>query len=413
MACRLGGICGCDIRMGRWVLRPAGFLHAVVERTGWSIPLVSSAVTVHFLCGAILVANPSLVYDRFGIAKATFSGALLLALGVLGWSVAASPWQLIVAALLSGCSWVLLGAIAMNRIVSPWFEKKRLAALSLAYNGSSLGGVLFSSLWVVLIAGLGFALGAGVVGVVMVLCIGFVCRRYLNLTPSDLGVRPDGALFNGSTPGLSDCEEPNYSGWRLYRDRSFLTLVAAMALDLFAQIGLIAHLFSILVEPLGAQWAGIAMGGATLSAIVGRTFTGFLVRPGIDRRYFASLSYGIQICGSVIFIFSGGDSIPYLAFGVALFGWGIGNATSLPPLIGQQDFGATDQQRVVALIVAYAQAAFALAPAVFGFVRSSGSAPDTFPLSIFMLAIACQIMAIVSLLAGRRRSSQPEADAAL
>ena len=76
MACRYG---------------PPVFLYAVVERTGWSIPLVSSAVTVHFLCGAILVANLSLVYDRFGIAKATFSGALLLALGVLGWSVATSP----------------------------------------------------------------------------------------------------------------------------------------------------------------------------------------------------------------------------------------------------------------------------------------------------------------------------------
>ncbi|MEC9184217.1 MAG: hypothetical protein VX930_08055 [Pseudomonadota bacterium] len=82
-------------------------------------------------------------------------------------------------------------------------------------------------------------------------------------------------------------------------------------------------------------------------------------------------------------------------------------------MIGQQDFGADDKQRVVALIVAYAQAAFALAPAVFGFVRSSGSAPDTSPLSIIMLATACQIMSIISLLAGRRRSSQPEADAAL
>ena len=108
---------------------PPVFLLAVVERTGWSISLVSSAVTVHFLCGAILVANSSLVYERFGIAKVTFTGALLLALGVLGWSVAASPWQLFVAALLSGCCWVLLGAIAMNRIVSPWFEKKRPAAL--------------------------------------------------------------------------------------------------------------------------------------------------------------------------------------------------------------------------------------------------------------------------------------------
>ena len=28
------------------------------------------------------------------------------------------------------------------------------------------------------------------------------------------------------------------------------------------------------------------------------------------------------------FYISGGDSIPYLAFGVALFDWGVGNATS-------------------------------------------------------------------------------------
>ena len=53
---------------------PPVFLHAVVERTGWSITLVSSAVTVHFLCGAIFVANSSLVYERFGIAKVTFTG---------------------------------------------------------------------------------------------------------------------------------------------------------------------------------------------------------------------------------------------------------------------------------------------------------------------------------------------------
>jgi hypothetical protein len=52
--------------------------------------LVSSAVTVHFLCGAIFVANSSLVYERFGIAKVTFTGALLLALGVLGLSAGAN-----------------------------------------------------------------------------------------------------------------------------------------------------------------------------------------------------------------------------------------------------------------------------------------------------------------------------------
>jgi len=392
---------------------PPVFLHAVVERTGWSISLVSGAVTVHFLCGAILVANSNAVYRRFGVAKVTFAGALLLALGILGWSAAVSPWQLFAAALFSGCSWVLLGAIAMNRIVSPWFEKKRPAALSLAYNGSSLGGVVFSPLWVALIAGLGFALGAGLVGIVMIVCVGIICRRYLVLQPADLGLRLDGEVSDESTAERTDSARPSFPGWRLYRDRSFLTLAAAMALGLFAQIGLIAHLFSILVGPLGAQGAGVAMGGATLSAIIGRTLTGFLLKPGLDRRYFASLSYGIQIAGSIIFIVSGGESIPFLVIGVALFGWGIGNATSLPPLIGQQDFGAADQQRVVALIVAFAQTAFALAPAVFGLIRSSAAAPEAFPALVFVLAMVCQVLAIFSLLAGRRRAFLPQADAAL
>jgi hypothetical protein len=54
------------------------------------------------------------------------------------------------------------------------------------------------------------------------------------------------------------------------RDWRFLTLATGMTLGLFAQIGLLAHLFSLLVPALGAQLAGVAAGAATASAIVGR-----------------------------------------------------------------------------------------------------------------------------------------------
>jgi hypothetical protein len=36
---------------------PAIFLHAVLARTGWALPLVSAAVTFHFLFGAGVVAS--------------------------------------------------------------------------------------------------------------------------------------------------------------------------------------------------------------------------------------------------------------------------------------------------------------------------------------------------------------------
>ena len=41
-------------------------------------------------------------------------------------------------------------------MVAPWFERRRPAALAMAFNGGAVGGVLFPPLWVALIAGLGF-----------------------------------------------------------------------------------------------------------------------------------------------------------------------------------------------------------------------------------------------------------------
>ena len=64
-----------------------------------------------------------------------------------------------------------------------------------------------------------------------------------------------------------------------------------------------------------------------------------------------------------------GDNIPLLLLGVVLFGAGIGNTTSLPPMIAQAEFLQEDVSRVVPLIVAVGQGTYAFAPAVFGLIR--------------------------------------------
>jgi hypothetical protein len=111
--------------------------------------------------------------------------------------------------------------------------------------------------------------------------------------------------------------------------------------------------------------------------------------------------------GSLAFIAAAGSSIPLLWLGIALFGIGFGNSTSLPPLIAQVEFVDEDVPRVVALIVALAQAAYAFAPAVFGVIRSltlhaegatSGAAPY-----VFVVAALAQGLAIAAFAAGRRR----------
>jgi MFS family permease len=127
---------------------PPVYLPTVIERTGWPLSLVSMAVTVHFLLGAIVIANLPALYRRLGISRVTSAGALILAAGGIGWAVAATPSQLFAAAILSGVGWVAMRAAAVNAIVAPWFERARPAALATVYNGASIGGLVFTRLWV-------------------------------------------------------------------------------------------------------------------------------------------------------------------------------------------------------------------------------------------------------------------------
>ncbi|WP_233235888.1 MFS transporter [Bordetella sp. LUAb4] len=427
---------------------PPVYLQSVVQRGAADVAWASAAVTWHFVLGAFVVANLPRLYRRMGVPRITVSGAAVLAVGVYGWGVAATPAQLFLAATLSGAGWVTMGAAAVNALIAPWYVTRRPAALGMAYNGASLGGVVFSPLWVLLIAGLGFDGAALAVGVVMVAVIAWLAAMVFRHTPASKGQEPDGvrglASAQGMTgvpsgradakPATSDAaavtrtaatstsavagaplrtESPPAPLMNAWRDRRFLTLCAGMALGLFAQIGLIAHLYSLLVPVMGEKSAGVAMGLCTACAIVGRTVVGRVMPPGTDRRKVAAIAYGLQAAGVVALLLSvslatqHGVAAPmqddtWVAVlrwtGLLLFGSGIGNATSLPPLIAQTEFTRADAQRVIPLIVAVSQGTYAFAPALFGLLRDSGGATWLFP-----VAAAVQVAAIAALLSYSRR----------
>lgn len=372
---------------------PPVYLEAVREARGWPVALVSGAVTAHFLAGALVVANLSRLHRRFGLPAVTIMGAVSLALGVLGWACAQAPWQLYGATLLSGAGWVALGAAAVNAMVSPWFARKRPAALAMAYNGASVGGIIFSPLWVALIAWAGFPLAAILVGAAMVAVVAALALTVLARTPEGMGQIVDGEAGGAGTAAPVPTAEPVTN---LRRDPAFVTLTAAMALALFAQIGLIAHLVSLLVPALGTQGAGLAAGLATAAAILGRTLVGWFMPAGADRRMVASASLLVQIAGCAVLVMAGGTSVPLLLVGVVLFGLGIGNGTSLPPLVAQVEFAGPEVARAVSLMVATAQAAYAFAPAAFGLLREV--APEPW---VYAAAAGVQAAAVVAYMAGR------------
>ncbi len=380
---------------------PAIYLKTAQDTHGWSVGLASVAVTLHFLIGAFAVANLPRLHRRFGLPRVTVAGACLLALGVIGWATAVTPWQLLLATLLSGSGWVALGAAGINAMVSPWFAQKRPAALAMAYNGASIGGVIFSPLWVALIAAYGFRAAALGVGITMVVVVSILALTVLARSPQGMGLAPDGlALQAGAVVSMMPSHGPARVG-SLWRDPAFLTLASGMALGLFAQIGLIAHLYSLLVPSMGAQTAGFVAGLATAAAILGRTVVGWTLRPGTDRRRVAAVSYAVQIGGGLCLAFAPGAHVPLLILGVFLFGLGIGNATSLPPMITQTEFTKDDVPRTVALVTAVSQGTYAFAPMVFGLIRDVQDTTASGSPVVFLVAVGIQALAALCFLKGR------------
>jgi MFS family permease len=356
---------------------------------GWPVATISGAITAHFLTGAALIAYLPEAHRSIGLARTTIIGVVLAGAGIVAWSVASAPWQLFVASAISGSGWAATSGAAINAMVAPWFDRDRPKALSLAFNGASVGGIVFPPVLTLLIARIGIEAAAVAVGVAMPLVIIPLSLLYLRRDPTRLGVAPDGLPVD-SKPHVPAplTRSPRKE---LIRTKGFVTLSVAFALALFAQVGLLSHLLTRISPLLGENGAAAAVSMTTISAVLGRTLLGWTMG-NRDRRLAASANFLLQSVGVTLMIIS--DAPAVVLVGCVLFGLGVGNVVSLPPLIAQQEFRAADVGTVVALVVAFNQAVFGLAPAVLGVLRDI----STSYVVPFALAAALQIVAALIVL---------------
>jgi MFS family permease len=382
------------IAWGVGVYGPPVFLKVLHDTRGWPISLISTAITCHFLIGAAIVVFLADLHRMFGVAPVTVAGGVGLAGGAIAWAFASTPHQLFAATIVSGIGWGITSSAAINAMVSPWFEQKRVLALSLVFNGANLGGVLFVPLWSGLIGALGFPTTAIAIGAFIVLVLSFIAIRFLSHSPSSLGLFPDGA----SPPVMGSAPIPAVASQltrgELFAHRQFVTLAVAFALGLLAQVGLIAHMVSFLSEPLGQSGAAAALSLTTACAVAGRLMLGASLGD-TGRRTAAAINFLVQASGVLLFALA--SSTTALLVGCALFGLGNGNLVSLPALIAQREFSAADLPRVVALEAAVHQTFFAFGPGAIGAVRDL-TGGYTAPI---LMAATIQCISAVVILMGR------------
>jgi MFS family permease len=158
---------------------PSVCLRTLHDERGWPIATISAAITAHFLFSALFVAYLPEAHARWGLAQVTQAGFFCTAIGAMLWGNATAAWQLFPIAAASGAGSAATTGAAINAIVAPWFDRERPKALSQAFNGASLGGLIFTPLWAVAIGELGFGNTSVLMGVATMVVLLPVSVRYL------------------------------------------------------------------------------------------------------------------------------------------------------------------------------------------------------------------------------------------
>jgi hypothetical protein len=296
-------------------------------------------------------------------------GAVAMAAGLAALGVVTRPWQLYPAFLVMAVGWGAMSGAAINIILSPWFVRRRGLAVSLAFNGATLGGVIVTPPLILLVDRLGFARALATAAVVLSVALLAVALGVMRRDPGELGLAPDGEALVAPA-GAPAAGAPGGRGDAV-RTWRFWSVSVPFALGLAAQVGVLTHLVAVVTPALGSGSAARAVSTTTAAALIGRLVTGVVV-DRLNRRLVASATLAVQIVGVSVLASPRSAAGAYL--GCLLFGLGVGNLTTLPGLIVAVEWPRERFAALVGLVVGINQLTFAFGPSLVGVLRDwSGS----------------------------------------
>src|SRR5213592_5247408 len=168
------------------------YLASLQRLHGWSASTVSAPVTVYYVAGALLTTAIGSVYERFGPRLVVVGASVVMAGGIMALGLVTRPWQLYPVFLVMAVGWGSMSGAAINIILAPWWERRRGLAVSIAFNGATLGGVIVTPMLIPLIAALGFPralVTAGFGSFAIVIAVAVLVMRS---GPHRRGLGPDG-----------------------------------------------------------------------------------------------------------------------------------------------------------------------------------------------------------------------------
>jgi MFS family permease len=337
------------------------FFKAIAEEFGGSRAVVGAGLSLFFLTNGLIAPFLGRLIDRGSIRTVMTVGVVLLALGQLIISRAATLTQfyLVLATLMAfGAS--LIGGLPTSTLVANWFERQRGTALGIATMGISLSGVVMAPVATALIDRYGWRTTFVIYAAGTLLLVLPVVRLFVVNRPEDIGLAPDGdppatphppqALgasrkVAGELPATGSGYAPVPYPFRArdaFSDRNFWVIAAVVALNFCCNGALLTHLIPF-ASDLGftATEAALVLSLGAALGVGGKVLFGWL-SDRIDVRLAMWTSSAIQAIGVLGLVYARSYGTVMLAGG--LFGLGMGGlvplwGTLIGSAFGRRAFG--------------------------------------------------------------------------
>jgi MFS family permease len=339
------------------------YLHEISQAHGWSIALISSAVTLSLVIGAISSTFVGSVIANCGPRWVVLLGAFALAVGLAGMGEVRALWQVYAAFGFIGLGWACLSTTAITTTLAPWFELYQGRAVSTALLGASIGGMVGAPSLLLAIGRFGFTAAMLTAAVITLIVLLPLALLVLKRRPEDLGLQPDGAAQSGHTLLV---EQRRWTRRDALRTAMFWSVVLAFGFGLMVQIGFISHHVSLVAPVAGTAGASAAVSGAAIAAFLGR-----LALARYSDRIDVRLTSGavLLLAASALCIMALVPTAAALLTASVVFGLTIGNVTTLSPLVVRREFGAASFGTVYGLASTCIGLISGLGPSFYGLLH--------------------------------------------
>ncbi|MGC0390453.1 MFS transporter [Bradyrhizobium sp. USDA 241] len=335
------------------MLSLAVFLQPISEAMGWSRAGVSAAATLDFLCMGVAAFLWGALSDRFGTRIVVLSGSILLGLGLVTASQAATLWQFQL------CFGVLIGIAAgsfyapMMALASAWIEKNRSLAVALVSAGMGVSPVTIAPAASWLITTYEWRTAMLVIG----------CAAWALLIPACFLVRPAPQAVAATADAAPDVE---LTAAQALRTPQFIALAAAHFACCAAHSGPIFHMVSYaMVCGIAPLTAVTVYSVAGVSGLGGRLLLGAAAdRIGAKPVLVGGLLVQAMCIAAYLAVGQLGE---FYALSV-VFGLAYGGVMPLYAVLVREFFGARIMGTVFGAVSAFASLGMALGPWAGGLV---------------------------------------------